>query len=33
MLMDGAVIQAVIRGNGAPLREARAEVPALLPAP
>jgi Tetracyclin repressor-like, C-terminal domain len=33
MLLDGAVIHAVIRGNGDPLREARAAVPALLPAP
>jgi AcrR family transcriptional regulator len=31
MLLDGAIIHAVIRGNGDPLREARAAVPALLP--
>jgi AcrR family transcriptional regulator len=30
MLLDGAIIHAVIRGNGDPLREARAAVPALL---
>ena len=33
MLLDGAMIHAVIRGNGDPLREARAAVTALLPAP
>jgi hypothetical protein len=33
MLLDGAVVHAVIRGNGDPLRDARAAVPALLPAP
>ena len=33
MLLDGAIIHAVIRGNGDPLRDARAAVPALLPAP
>ena len=31
MLWDGAVVHSVIRGNGDPLREARAAVPALLP--
>ena len=33
MLFDGAVVHSVIRGNGDPLREARAALPALLPAP
>ncbi len=33
MLLDGAVVHSVIRGNGDPLRDARAAVPALLPAP
>jgi AcrR family transcriptional regulator len=33
MLLDGATVHAVIRGNGDPLREARAAVPGLLPAP
>ncbi len=33
MLLDGAVIHSVIRGNGDPLRDARAALPALLPAP
>ena len=32
MLWDGAVVHSVIRGNGDPLRDARAAVPALLPA-
>jgi hypothetical protein len=31
--MNGAVVHSVIRGNGDPLREARAAVPALLSAP
>jgi AcrR family transcriptional regulator len=33
MLLDGAVVHSVIRGNGDPLRHARAALPALLPAP
>src|SRR5882724_6651147 len=33
MLLDGAIVHSVIRGNGDPLRDARAAVPALLPAP
>src|SRR5216684_3442910 len=33
MLLDGAVVHSVIRGNGDPLRDARAALPALLPAP
>jgi AcrR family transcriptional regulator len=33
MLLDGAIIHAVIRGNGDPLREARSAVPALLSIP
>jgi AcrR family transcriptional regulator len=33
MLLDGAAVHAVIRGNGDPLREARAAVPALLSIP
>jgi len=33
MLLDGAIIHAVIRGNGDPLREARAAVPGLISAP
>src|SRR6476469_9076534 len=33
MLLDGAVVHSVIRRNGDPLREARASLPALLPAP
>jgi hypothetical protein len=32
MLLDGAIIHAVIRGNDDPRREARAAVPGLLPA-
>jgi hypothetical protein len=30
MLLDGAVAHAVIRGNGDPLREARAALPGLI---
>jgi AcrR family transcriptional regulator len=33
MLWDGAVVHSVIRGNGDPLREARAAVPGLISAP
>ena len=33
MLLDGAVVHSVIRGNGDPLREARAALPALITAP
>jgi AcrR family transcriptional regulator len=33
MLLDGAVVHAVIRGNGDPLREARAALPGLIAAP
>jgi AcrR family transcriptional regulator len=33
MLLDGAVVHAVIRGNGDPLRDARAAVPGLISAP
>lgn len=33
MLLDGAVVHSVIRGSGDPLREARAALPALIPAP
>ena len=33
MLLDGAVVHSVIRGNGDPLREARAALPALISAP
>ena len=33
MLLDGAVIHSVIRGNGDPLREARAALPGLISAP
>jgi AcrR family transcriptional regulator len=33
MLLDGAVVHAVIRGNGDPLREARAALPGLISAP
>jgi AcrR family transcriptional regulator len=33
MLLDGAAAHAVIRGNGDPLREARAALPGLLPTP
>jgi AcrR family transcriptional regulator len=33
MLLDGAVVHAVIGGNGDPLREARAALPALISAP
>jgi AcrR family transcriptional regulator len=32
MLLDGAVLHSVIRGNGDPLREARAALPALISA-
>jgi AcrR family transcriptional regulator len=32
MLLDGAVVHAVIRGNGDPLREAQAALPALISA-
>jgi AcrR family transcriptional regulator len=32
MLLDGAVVHSVIRGNGDPLREARAALPDLIPA-
>jgi len=30
MLLDGAVVHSVIRGNGDPLRDARAALPALI---
>ena len=30
MLVDGAIVHAVIRGNGDPLREARAALPGLI---
>ena len=33
MLLDGAVVHSVIRGNGDPLREARAALPRLIAAP
>ena len=33
MLLDGAAVHSVIRGNGDPLREARAALPALISAP
>jgi len=33
MLLDGAVVHAVIRGNGDPLREARAALPGLISTP
>ena len=33
MLLDGAVIHSVIRGNGDPLRAARAALPGLISAP
>jgi AcrR family transcriptional regulator len=33
MLLDGAVVHSVIRGNGDPLREARAALPGLISAP
>ena len=33
MLLDGAVVHSVIRGNGGPLREARAALPELISAP
>jgi AcrR family transcriptional regulator len=33
MLLDGAIVHAVIRGNGDPLREARAALPGLISAP
>jgi hypothetical protein len=33
MLLDGAIIHSVIRGNGDPLREARAAVPGLPSVP
>jgi AcrR family transcriptional regulator len=33
MLFDGAVVHSVIRGNGDPLREARAALPGLISAP
>src|SRR3954452_653865 len=32
MLLDGASVHSVIRGNGDPLREARAALPGLIPA-
>jgi AcrR family transcriptional regulator len=32
MLLDGAIVHAVIRGNGDPLREARAALPGLISA-
>jgi AcrR family transcriptional regulator len=32
MLLDGAVVHSVIRGNGDPLREARAALPGLITA-
>jgi AcrR family transcriptional regulator len=32
MLLDGAVVHSVIRGNGDPLREARAALPGLISA-
>jgi AcrR family transcriptional regulator len=33
MLLDGAAVHSVIRGNGDPLREARAALPGLISAP
>src|SRR6476659_3445288 len=33
MLLDGAVVHSVVRGNGDPLRAARAAVPGLITAP
>jgi AcrR family transcriptional regulator len=33
MLLDGAVVHAVIRGNGDPLREARVALPGLISEP
>ena len=33
MLLDGAAVHSVIRGNGDPLREARAALPELISAP
>ena len=33
MLLDGAVVHSVIRGDGDPLREARAALPGLISAP
>jgi AcrR family transcriptional regulator len=33
MLLDGAVVHSVIRGNGDPLREARDALPGLISAP
>lgn len=33
ILLDGAVVHSVIRGNGDPLREARAALPELISAP
>jgi AcrR family transcriptional regulator len=33
MLLDGAVVHSVIRGNGDPLREARAALPGLISTP
>jgi AcrR family transcriptional regulator len=33
MLLDGAIVHAVIRGNGDPLRQARAALPDLISAP
>jgi hypothetical protein len=33
MLLDGAVVHSVIRGNGDPLRDARAALPGLISAP
>jgi hypothetical protein len=33
MLLDGAAVHSVIRGNGDPLREARAVLPGLISAP
>jgi AcrR family transcriptional regulator len=33
MLLDGAVVHSVIRGNGDPLREARAALPGLISGP
>ena len=32
MLLDGAVVHSVIRGNGDPVREARAALPGLISA-
>jgi hypothetical protein len=33
MLLDGAIVHSVIRGNGDPLRQARAALPELISAP